>query len=72
MWADWINENLARLGMADKVGTYDGLPEGYKQRQENKPGGLAEQLQALGEVGFNDVDCYFKYSVFAVFGGTKE
>ncbi len=72
MWTDWINENLARRGMGDKVGTYDGLPEGYKHRQENKPSGLAEQLQALGEVGFNDVDCYFKYSVFAVFGGTKE
>ncbi|MFC1737288.1 class I SAM-dependent methyltransferase, partial [Candidatus Hydrogenedentota bacterium] len=71
MWTDWINENLTQLGMGEKVGAYDGLPEGYKQAEENKPSGLADQLQALEEAGFNDVDCLFKYGIFAVFGGTK-
>lgn len=72
MWTDWINENLARVGKGDKVGTYDGLPKGYKHAQENKPSSLVDQLRVLEEVGFNDVDCFFKYSVFSVFGGTKQ
>lgn len=70
MWTDWINENLIRLGIPEKVGTYDGLPQKYKHAQENKPSSLADQLRVLEEVGFNDVDCFYKYSVFAVFGGT--
>lgn len=72
MWTDWINENLARLGMDEKVGTYDGLPDGYKQAEENRPSGLIEQLQLLNDVGFDHVDCFFKYGVFAVFGGIKQ
>jgi tRNA (cmo5U34)-methyltransferase len=69
MWEDWMNEHLAQIG--GEVGTYDGLPEVAKAKPENKPSGLFEQLEILRQIGFRDVDCFYKYGVFAMFGGTK-
>jgi len=37
----------------------------------NKPDTLSNQLTALEEAGFLDVDCYFKNGIFAVFGGKR-
>ena len=42
-----------------------------EEKEENQPSGLIEQLSILGDIGFLNVDCYYKYGVFAVFGGTK-
>jgi tRNA (cmo5U34)-methyltransferase len=69
MWEDWMNERLAQIG--GEVGAHDGLPEVAKAKPENKPSGLFEQLELLGQIGFRDVDCFYKYGVFAMFGGTK-
>jgi tRNA (cmo5U34)-methyltransferase len=33
---------------------------------------LNTQLEALQSVGFKDVDCYYKYGIFAIFGGKKQ
>ena len=30
-----------------------------------------DQINALKEIGFREVDCYYKYGIFAVFGGRK-
>lgn len=69
MWEDWMDERLAQLG--GEVGQYDGLPQAAKAKPENKPNGLFEQMELLRRIGFRDVDCFYKYGVFAVFGGTK-
>jgi len=71
MWRDWINENLRRNGLQDEVGKYDELPAVAKRLPENKPSTLIDQLALLGQIGFRDVDCFYKYGVFAMFGGTK-
>ena len=71
MWADWMNETLCRTGFGDEIGKYDHIPAGYKAKEENKPSTLPEQLDLLAKIGFKDVDCFFKYGVFAVFGGVK-
>lgn len=71
MWSSWIDENLERIGLSEKVGAYDDVPQRYKQGPENKPDTLADQLQALEDAGFRDVDCFYKHGVFAVFGGTR-
>jgi tRNA (cmo5U34)-methyltransferase len=47
------------------------VPSQYKRQLENKPGGLIEQIQMLQETGFRDVDCFYKYGIFALFGGTE-
>lgn len=71
MWVDWMNQTLKDIGCGDEVGKHDELPDRYKAKAENQPSGLFEQLDALRKCGFRDVDCFYKYSVFSVFGGTK-
>ena len=71
MWTDWINETLRKKGMENQVGKYDRLPSIYKEAPENKPSTLRRQLEILEEIGFSDVDCYYKYGIFALFGGTR-
>ena len=71
MWVDWINQTLKKIGRSDEVGTHDDLPDRYKAKTENQPSGLFEQLDTLKKCGFRDVDCFYKYGVFAVFGGIK-
>ncbi len=72
MWRDWMNEALLNSGLRDQVREYDDFPLQYKMKTENKPSSLFDQLQALNEAGFENVDCFYKYSIFAIFGGTKK
>ena len=71
MWRDWIANRIAREGRTTEHIERDDLPAVYKHKPENKPSALFAQLQALEQIGFRDVDCLFKYGVFAVFGATK-
>jgi tRNA (cmo5U34)-methyltransferase len=71
MWRQWMNEALIKKGRAGDVGKHDGLPDLYKSKQDNHPGPLIDQLQILEKIGFKDVDCFFKYGIFALFGGIK-
>ena len=71
MWRDWMNETLRKNGLEDEVGKFDDYPNNYKKKEENKPSGFLEQLELLAEIGFKNVDCFFKHSIFALFGGTK-
>jgi tRNA (cmo5U34)-methyltransferase len=32
---------------------------------------MSDQLTSLEEIGFKEVDCYYKYGVFAIFGGRR-
>lgn len=65
LWLDWI----------EKEGTvteeFASIPKHYKENPGNTPDQLAEQLEVLRDVGFVDVDCFFKYGIFTVFGGRK-
>jgi len=71
MWRDWMNEQLVAQGHAAEVSTHDGLPDLYKSKTDNHPSPLFDQLKVLEKTGFKDVDCFFKYGIFALFGGTK-
>lgn len=66
-WRQWIKEypdKERRDGLL-------GIPEQYKGNPDNIPDSLESQVEALEDVGFTNVDCYFKYGVFASFGGAK-
>ena len=71
MWRDWINESLHEKGFKSDIGKYDNVPSHYKNNAENKPSSLFKQLELLEKVGFENVDCVYKFSVIAIFGGTK-
>jgi tRNA (cmo5U34)-methyltransferase len=64
-WDEW--ERQARAA---------GAPEeefaGVEARAKyDRPAKLDDQLAWLREAGFADVDCYYKYLMFAVYGGRR-
>ena len=72
MWEDYIRDELKRLGRESEISMHENLSAGYKVKLENKPSLLSSQLHSLEQTGFHDVECYFKFGIFAVFGGVKE
>ncbi|NOY70054.1 MAG: class I SAM-dependent methyltransferase [Deltaproteobacteria bacterium] len=48
-----------------------GIPDQYKGNQDNMPDTLGSQLDVLKDVGFCNVDCFYKYGIFSLFGGSK-
>ena len=69
LWREWISERKTTMGIEDN--SYDDITQRYKDNRDNKPDTLDEQLKALKSVGFKDVDCYYKYGIFTMFGGRK-
>jgi tRNA (cmo5U34)-methyltransferase len=62
-WDEW--ERQARAAGAPEE-EFAGVEERAKY---DKPAKLDDQLEWLREAGFADVDCYYKYLMFAVYGG---
>jgi tRNA (cmo5U34)-methyltransferase len=67
LWEQWIQDISDPL----RRQAVSGIPRRYKTNTDNQPDTLAAQLGALREVGFRNVDCYYKFGVFAMFGGQK-
>ena len=42
-----------------------------KYLEQDIPDSAEDQMEWLQEAGFNQVDCYWRYLNFAVFGGRK-
>lgn len=70
LWREWITEREAILKINSHE--HDGIIKRYKDNSDNRPDILNTQLEALQSVGFKDVDCYYKYGIFAIFGGKKQ
>lgn len=69
LWKEWIDEKKLSLGMNGDY--FDDIIRRYKDNKDNKPDTLEDQLNALREIGFREADCYYKYGIFAMFGGRK-
>jgi tRNA (cmo5U34)-methyltransferase len=70
LWREWINEREAMLKINSHE--YDDIIKRYKDNTDNKPDLLSVQLESLSSIGFRDVDCYYKYGIFSIFGGKKQ
>jgi tRNA (cmo5U34)-methyltransferase len=68
LWGEWIRENQENM---DSPTNFAYLPEKYKNNPDNHPDALNTQLNALESIGFQQVDCYYKYGIFTIFGGKK-
>jgi tRNA (cmo5U34)-methyltransferase len=68
LWKEWIVNRQRRLGLDID---YAHVPEEARAKPENHYDGLQSQLDALRSAGFVDVDCFYRYSVFSVYGGRK-
>jgi len=62
MWMNWIKETGLSQNELSKI---------INRMQYDRPSFLTIQLQWLKEIGFSDVDCYYKYFNFAVYSGRK-
>jgi tRNA (cmo5U34)-methyltransferase len=69
MWKEWIDEKKRSLGISGNY--FDDIIRRYKDNKDNKPDTLEDQLGALKAIGYKDTDCFYKYGVFAIYGGRK-
>ncbi len=69
LWQEWIIEKKTVLELE---GDYSYIIRNYQESNHyNKLDTLTDQLNALREAGFKDVDCFYKYGVFSMYGGKK-
>jgi tRNA (cmo5U34)-methyltransferase len=68
LWQDWINDHSVGSLKASLLP----VPQKYKDNRDNHPDPLLPQLQVLEKIGFRNIDCFYKYGIFAMFGGSKE
>ncbi len=68
LWREWIDGRARDLGLDG--GRFESVIDGYKDNKDNKPDTLDSQLEALQSAGFYDIDCYYKYGIFTMFGGS--
>jgi len=66
LWKEWITEKET-----ENEESFKHIPNQYKNNPDNHPHTLKNQLDSLESIGFKNVDCYYKYGVFAVYGGQK-
>lgn len=69
LWREWIEERKILLGIEGDY--YDDIIRRYKNDADNKPDTLDSQLNALKSTGFKEVDCFYKYGVFTIYGGRR-
>jgi len=69
LWQEWIEEKKAAAGSGADI--YNATMKRYKDNKDNKPDTLEAQMDALKKIGFKDVDCYYKYGIFTIYGGRK-
>jgi tRNA (cmo5U34)-methyltransferase len=70
IWIEWILNLEAKIHpKRDK--SVDYIPIQYKNNKDNVPGTLDSQLEMLKQAGFLDVNLFYKYGLFCLFGGRK-
>ncbi len=69
LWQEWMDNEKNSLGI--EGGPFQDVISRYKEAQENRPDTIEGQLSMLKDIGFRNVDCYYKYGIFTVFGGMK-
>lgn len=68
LWEEWIIENETKM---ETSGSFHYIPDQYKDNPDNNPDTLENQLKSLKSAGFKNVDCYYKYGIFSIYGGQK-
>lgn len=70
LWSEAMQAGFNRAGITDEspgdvIGRYT------DPASQNRPDTLDDQIDALRSVGFENVDCYYKNGIFAIFGGQR-
>lgn len=68
IWRTWLRKQQEKWNLDPSILQ---LPEKAKAKPENKYEPLGVQLCFMEEVGFQDVECYYRQGLFAMYGGKK-
>ncbi len=69
LWKEWMIEKQTALKLEEDC---EDIICNYKESNHyNKIDTLTDQLNALREIGFKAVDCFYKYGIFSMYGGKK-
>ena len=68
LWVEWIAERQRRLALDSD---FTNVPSDARRRPENKYQDLESQMEMLRSAGFCDVECYYRYGLFGIYGGRK-
>ena len=69
MWTEWLKAKPVG-DKAKESETFDASKK-YKDNPDNIPDTLQDQLAALEDIGFTEVDCFYKSGIFTAFGGRR-
>ncbi|MDD1716807.1 MAG: class I SAM-dependent methyltransferase [Methanoregulaceae archaeon] len=71
LWREWIAEKGRELG---RELNFDEFIFGHHQEKHHHDAldTLDDQLNAMRDIGFSEVDCIYKYGIFSMFCGKKE
>ncbi len=65
---EWIVENETKM---EHLESFQNIPDQYKNNPDNNPDTMESQLNLLKSTGFKNVDGYYKYGIFSVYGRHK-
>ena len=69
LWKEWIIKRQTALKLE---GRYEDVINNHIEKEHHsKLDTLTNQLNGLKDAGFKDVDCFYKYGIFAVYVGRK-
>jgi tRNA (cmo5U34)-methyltransferase len=69
LWKEWI---LAHEELTKPAESAADVPSKARAKPENHYDSLRSQLDAMTDAGFLDVECHYKFGMFAVYGGRKQ
>jgi tRNA (cmo5U34)-methyltransferase len=70
IWKEWILNLEAKIH-PKRNKSMDYIPMQYKNNKDNVPSTLDSQLEMLKQAGFLDINLFYKYGLFCLFGGRK-
>ncbi len=71
LWREWMAEKQAALDLGANFDCESIVSIHAEKEHFDKIDTLSDQLDMLREANFKDVDCFYKYGLFAMYGGTK-
>ncbi len=68
LWREWIGRHQHETGLAE---SFAHVPAEARRLPENFYDTLDDQLEALRQVGFTEVECHYRYGLFGLYSGRK-
>jgi len=69
LWREWIERHQQQENEAAE--DFRNVPSAARTRPENKYDTLEEQLEALKQAGFCDVECHYRHGLFGMYSGRR-